>query len=125
MSKAGIAAVVLVYLEVAAFNLSWGPLCWLYLGEIFNNRTREIGVAVGAASQWLFNFMMSQITPYAIAGIKWRTFLMFGIFNWAIVLYSWVFLKEVCFSFSFQASYFSISPRVSYSCRILSAFMLS
>jgi hypothetical protein len=44
------------------------------VGEIFSSRTREVGVAVGAASQWLFNFMMSQITPHAISNIKWRIF---------------------------------------------------
>lgn len=75
----------------------------LYIGEIFPTRIREFGVATGAASQWLFNFVLSQITPHAIANIGWRTFLMFCIFNWAISVYSWVLLKEVsdpCSAFS-------------------------
>ena len=38
--------------------------------------------------------MMSEITPYAIANIGWRTFLMFAIFNAAIVVYSWWVLRE-------------------------------
>lgn len=38
--------------------------------------------------------MMSQITPYAIANIEWRTFLMFAIFNYAIVVYSYFVLRE-------------------------------
>jgi hypothetical protein len=38
--------------------------------------------------------MMSQITPHAIANIGWRTFLMFSFFNYAIIVYSWFFLKE-------------------------------
>lgn len=67
----------------------------LYIGEIFPTRIREFGIATGAASQWLFNFVLSQVTPHAIANIGWRTFLMFCIFNWAISVYSWVFLKEV------------------------------
>ena len=74
--------------------MSWGPLPWLYIGEIFPNRIREIGIAVGAASQWLFNFVMSQITPHAITNIGWRTFLMFAIFNYAIIVYSYFLLKE-------------------------------
>jgi sugar porter (SP) family MFS transporter len=92
---AGIAAVIMIYAEAFSFNMSWGPLTWLYLGEIFSNRTREIGIAIGAASQWLFNFVMSQMTPHAIANIGWRTFLIFAIFNYAIIIYSWMFLKEV------------------------------
>jgi sugar porter (SP) family MFS transporter len=94
-SSAGIAAILMTYAEAFSFNMSWGPLAWLYIGEIFSNRTREVGVAVGAASQWLWNFIMSQVTPHAIANIGWRTFLMFAIFNYAIVAYSYLILKEV------------------------------
>lgn len=128
-SPSGIAAICMIFGEAMAFNMSWGPLAWyfsffsspfsstetilmnpsatniryrLYLGEIFPNRTREVGIAVGAASQWLFNFMMSQITPHAIANIgAWHTFLMFCIFNYAIVIYSYFFLKEVRIFFPF------------------------
>lgn len=89
-----IASVLMIYLEAFTYNLSWGPLAWLYLGEIFPNRVREIGIALGCASQWLWNFVMSQITPHALDNIGWRTFLMFAIFNAAIAVYSWVFLKE-------------------------------
>ncbi|MCJ1243873.1 hypothetical protein MMC30_001070 [Trapelia coarctata] len=85
----------MTYAEAASFNLSWGPAAWLYLGEIFPSRIREIGVASSAAPQWIFNFMMSQITPHAIANIgAWRTFLMFCILNFAIVVYSWYILRE-------------------------------
>jgi sugar porter (SP) family MFS transporter len=94
-TSAGIAAIIMTYAENFSYQMSWGPLTWLYLGEIFSSRTRDVGVATGAASQWLFNFVMSQITPYAISNIGWRTFLMFAIFNYAIVIYSWIFLREV------------------------------
>jgi sugar porter (SP) family MFS transporter len=94
IDSASAAGIAMVYLEAISFNMSWGPLPWLYIGEIFPSRIREIGIASGAASQWLFNFVMSQITPHAIANIGWRTFLMFAIFNYAIIFYSWFFLKE-------------------------------
>lgn len=93
-TSAGIACIIMTYAEAFSYNMSWGPLPWLYVGEIFSSRTREVGVMVGAASQWLFNFMMSQVTPHAITNIKWRMFLMFAIFNYAIVGYSWLVLKE-------------------------------
>ena len=94
ISPYGAANIAMVYLEAASYNLSWGPVAWLYIGEIFPSRIREIGVASGAASQWLFNFMMSEVTPYAITNIGWRTFLMFAVFNAAIVVYSWWVLRE-------------------------------
>jgi hypothetical protein len=70
-------------------------LPWLYIGEIFSNRTREVGVASGAASQWLFNFLMSQATPYALEQFGWRTFLLFGGLNYGVVAFAISFLKEV------------------------------
>ena len=91
----GVAAITMIYLESITYNLSWGPVTWLYIGEIFPSRIREIGIASGSASQWLFNFVLSQVTPHAISNIGWRTFLMFCIFNWAMSVYSWIFLKEV------------------------------
>ncbi len=94
ITSAGAAGIAMVYLEAFSFNMSWGPLPWLYIGEIFPSRIREIGIATGAASQWLFNFMMSQITPYAIENIGWRTFLMFAIFNYAIIFYSFFVIRE-------------------------------
>ena len=95
ITSSGVAAISMVYAEAASYNLSWGPVAWLYLGEIFPSRIREIGVASGAASQWIFNFMMSQVTPHAIANIgAWKTFLMFCILNYAIVVYSWWILRE-------------------------------
>lgn len=90
-----IAAIIMVYCEAAAYNLSWGPVSWLYLGEIFPTRIRELGIAIGAAAQWLFNFMLSQITPHAVNNLGWKTFLMFAIFNYALVVYSFFVLREV------------------------------
>ena len=67
----------------------------LYMSEIFPTRIRDGGVSVGAATQWLFNFTFSQITPHAITNLGWKTFVMFAIFNWALVAYTWFFIKEV------------------------------
>lgn len=63
--------------------------------EIFPSRIREMGIAVGTATQWLFNFIFSQVTPHALDNIGWKTFLMFCIFNSLLVVYTWFFIKEV------------------------------
>ncbi|KAI1135916.1 putative MFS sugar transporter [Hypoxylon sp. FL0543] len=94
LTSTGAAAVAMVYLEAMSYNISWGPVPWLYMSEIFPTRIREAGVAVGTATQWLFNFVFSQITPHAINNIGWRTFLMFCIFNWALAVYAWLVIKE-------------------------------
>ncbi|KAF9894785.1 hypothetical protein FE257_004406 [Aspergillus nanangensis] len=94
ISSTAAASIAMVYLEAASYNMSWGPVPWLYMSEIFPTRIREMGIAVGTATQWLFNFVFSQATPHAVDNMGWRTFLMFCIFNWALVVYAWFFIKE-------------------------------
>ncbi|KAH0598358.1 hypothetical protein MHUMG1_03656 [Metarhizium humberi] len=94
MASTSVAAIVMIYLEAMAYNMSWGPVPWLYMAEILPSRIREPGVAIGTATQWLFNFVFSQITPYAVKNLGWRAFLMFCIFNWSLVAFAWFFIKE-------------------------------
>ena len=61
---------------------------------MFPNRIRESGVAIGMATQWLFNFAFSYITPHAVKNLGWKTFLMFAIFNFALVVYVWFVILE-------------------------------
>lgn len=94
VTSSGIATIALIYLFVIAYNFSWGPLPWPYVAEIFPTRTREPGVAVAVASQWLFNFVFSLTTPYMIANLGWGTFLLWGLFDLLIAGYSWFGLIE-------------------------------
>ncbi|KAI9653847.1 MAG: hypothetical protein M1821_006878 [Bathelium mastoideum] len=94
VTHSGIATVALIYLFVIAYNLSWGPLPWPYVSEIFSARIREPGVATGVAAQWLWNFVFTLTTPYMISNLGWGTFLLWGLFDTAIALFSWTVLKE-------------------------------
>ena len=94
LTSASIASLTMIYLEAMSFNISWGPTTWIYIGEIFPNRLREAGVAIGTATQWLFNFVFSQVTPHAVENLGWKTFVMFTVFNWALVVFVWFFIKE-------------------------------
>lgn len=94
LTPSGITTIALIYLFVIAYNFSWGPLPWPYVSEIFSTRTREPGMAVGVASQWLWNFVFSLTTPYMIKHLGWGTFLLWGLFDVVIGLYSWFGLAE-------------------------------
>ncbi|KAI0845820.1 general substrate transporter [Daldinia vernicosa] len=94
VAPSGIATIALIYLFVIAYNFSWGPMPWPYVSEIFPARIREPGVAVGVASQWLFNFVFSLTTPYMISSLGWGTFLLWGIFDAVISVLAFAFLKE-------------------------------
>ncbi|KAF6795901.1 hypothetical protein CSOJ01_13320 [Colletotrichum sojae] len=94
LTSTAIASMTMIYLEAMSYNISWGPAPWVYMGEIFPSRIREAGIAIGTSTQWLFNFVFSQVTPHAVQNLGWRTFLMFCIFNWALVIFVWFFIKE-------------------------------
>jgi hypothetical protein len=94
VTHAGIATIALIYMFVIAYNFSWGPLPWPYVAEIFPTRTREPGIAVGVAFQWLFNFVFSLTTPYMINSMGWGTFLLWGLFDVVVAAYSWFGLTE-------------------------------
>lgn len=51
-------------------------------------------MAIGVGSQWLFNFVFSLTTPYMISSMGWGTFLLWGIFDAAIAVLAFIFLKE-------------------------------
>jgi pimeloyl-ACP methyl ester carboxylesterase len=48
---------------VVCFGVSWGPVVWVLLGEMFPNRIRAIALAVAAAAQWLANFAITASFP--------------------------------------------------------------
>ncbi len=60
---AGPTAVIAANLYVVFFGVSWGPVVWVLLGEMFPNRIRAAALAVGAAAQWVANFIVSVSFP--------------------------------------------------------------
>ena len=66
---AGVVAIVAANLYVVFFGVSWGPVTWVLLGEMFNNRIRAYALAVAASAQWIANYIVSQTFP-PLAGIS-------------------------------------------------------
>lgn len=56
-------ALIAANLYVSCFGFSWGPVVWVLLGEMFNNRIRGAALAVAAAAQWIANFLVSTTFP--------------------------------------------------------------
>jgi len=56
-------ALVAANAYVVFFGLSWGPVVWVLLGEMFPNRIRAIALAVAASAQWLANFAITSTFP--------------------------------------------------------------
>ncbi|WP_309380658.1 sugar porter family MFS transporter [Cerasicoccus frondis] len=65
----GIPALVCANLYIISFGISWGPVMWVMLGEMFPNRIRGAALAVAGLSQWMANFVVTMTFPVLLAGI--------------------------------------------------------
>ncbi len=54
-----IVSVVSIMFYSASFMMSWGPICWVLIAEIFPNTIRSGAVAIAVAFQWIANFAVS------------------------------------------------------------------
>ncbi|MDZ8184676.1 MAG: sugar porter family MFS transporter [Nostoc sp. ChiSLP02] len=61
--SAGLIALFAANLYVFCFGFSWGPVTWVLLGEMFNNKIRGAALSVAAAMQWIANFAVSTTFP--------------------------------------------------------------
>jgi len=68
-SGMGTLALVAANVYVIFFNMSWGPVMWVMLGEMFPNQIRGSGLAIAGAAQWSSNFAITVTFPILLAGI--------------------------------------------------------
>ncbi|MCW2585836.1 MAG: transporter, sugar porter family [Frankiales bacterium] len=59
----GTVALLAANAYVVFFGVSWGPVVWVLLGEMFSNQIRAAALSVAAAAQWLANFAISTTFP--------------------------------------------------------------
>lgn len=59
----GIGALVFMLMYTASFAVSWGPVCWVLLAEIFPNKIRSQAMAIAVATQWISNWLVSTTFP--------------------------------------------------------------
>lgn len=59
----GLVPVLSVIVYAAFFMMSWGPVCWVLISEIFPNTIRGAAVALAVAAQWIFNYLVSSTFP--------------------------------------------------------------
>jgi SP family sugar:H+ symporter-like MFS transporter len=67
--NAGLVAVIAANLYVIFFNVSWGPVMWVMLGEMFPNQIRGSALAVSGLAQWLANFAITMTFPMLLGGV--------------------------------------------------------
>ncbi|KAL9052709.1 MAG: hypothetical protein Q9162_005210, partial [Coniocarpon cinnabarinum] len=79
--SAGWGAVALIFIFQFVYGIGWLPVPWFYPAEINTTRLRAKAQSIASAWNWLSVFAVVKITPIAIDGINWRTFIIFAVLN--------------------------------------------
>jgi MFS family permease len=85
----GYGAAVMLFLFEGFFTIGFQATVWVYPSEILPLRLRQRGSSVSTGCNWIFNYMIVQITPIAISNIGYKTYIIFAVLNaaWLPVIY--------------------------------------
>ncbi len=90
----GLAALIFIILYTASFMMSWGPICWVLISEIFPNTIRSQAVAIAVAAQWISNFLVSATFPSLSAWSVGGTYCIYAFMSLASALFVWKLVPE-------------------------------
>lgn len=88
------AAVFFLYLYFSVYTIGFLGIPFLYASEIAPSHLRAATCGLSTASSWLFNFVVAEVTPVALADIGWRYFIVFAVLNACMVPAVYFFFPE-------------------------------
>jgi SP family xylose:H+ symportor-like MFS transporter len=99
-NQVGILALVFMLTYTAAFAMSWGPVCWVLLAEIFPNSIRG-ALSIAVAAQWIANWVVSLTFPMMNDNV-WLTeqfnhgfsYWIYGVMSFLSALFVWKMVPE-------------------------------
>lgn len=92
--SAGWAAAAFIWIYIACFGFSWGPVSWTVISEIMPMSARAAGTALGASTNWMSNFCVSLMVPPMLEKITYGTYIFFIAFMLLGVAYAVWILPE-------------------------------
>ena len=90
----GIGALIFIIIYTASFMMSWGPICWVLISEIFPNTIRSQAVAIAVAMQWVANFLVSSTFPSLSAWSVGGTYLIYAVMSLLSAIFVWKMVPE-------------------------------
>jgi len=90
----GISTLIFIVIYTASFMMSWGPICWVLISEIFPNTIRGKAIAIAVAVQWIFNFIVSATFPYLLDLSNTFTYGLYGVMSVLSALFVWKMVPE-------------------------------
>ncbi|KAL8280272.1 hypothetical protein RQP46_007386 [Phenoliferia psychrophenolica] len=92
------AQVAFIAIFIFFFASTWGPGAWVLIGEIFPLPMRARGVALSTSSNWLWNTIITVITPYMVGkdkgNLKSSVFFIWGGLCACALVYSYFLVPE-------------------------------
>lgn len=93
-SGAGVTALIMANLFVVFFGVSWGPIMWVMLGEMFPNMIRGAALAVAGFVQWFTNFLVTQTFPMLAESSLGLAYGLYATFALVSLFFVWKFVAE-------------------------------
>jgi SP family xylose:H+ symportor-like MFS transporter len=97
----GLWLLVFLMLFMGSFSISWGPVVWVLLSEIFPNRVRGLALSIAVFIQWVANFVVSQTFPMLTENPQLKQtfngafpFWLFAFFCFVAFVFVWKFVPE-------------------------------
>lgn len=92
------AEIAFICIYIFFFASTWGPGAWVVIGEIFPLPIRSRGVALSTASNWLWNCIITVITPYMVGtdqgNLGAKVFFIWGSLCSACFIYAYFLIPE-------------------------------
>ena len=90
----GVSTLIFIVIYSASFMMSWGPICWVLISEIFPNTIRGKAIAIAVAAQWISNFIVSSSFP-ALQSISMTfTYCLYGVMSILSAIFVWKMVPE-------------------------------
>lgn len=90
----GVGALIFIIIYTASFMMSWGPICWVLISEIFPNTIRSQAVAIAVAAQWISNFLVSSTFPYLCDWSVGGTYSIYAVMSFLSAIFVWKMVPE-------------------------------
>lgn len=92
---AGRAALVSANLYIVCFGVTWGPVMWVLLGEMFPNQIRGAALSLAGLSQWITNFLITMTFPILLSGFGLgAAYSLYVVFAVISAFCAWKFVRE-------------------------------
>ncbi len=90
----GVSTLVFIIIYTASFMMSWGPICWVLISEIFPNKIRGRAVAIAVAAQWAANYLISSTYPAMMEFSGGFTYGFYGLMSIISAIFVWKMIPE-------------------------------